>query len=148
MTPEFDFKDVHRQCPICFIDRCPSRETCLRYFAAQQAPQNLTAHLCVTPQALQGDRCPLYKEKRTVRVAYGFKQSFDTILGKDLPRIRQELMEYFGYNRSYYEHLRGQRPLMPDEQKGVGAIFERNGYPEAVRYDRIENVFVLETIPY
>ena len=37
---------------------------------------------------------------------------------------------------------------MPDEQKGVEAIFERNGYPEAVRYDRIENVFVLETIPY
>ncbi len=50
---------------------CPSHGECLRYMAGQQSPESLRYHLCIVPQAVQGNRCELFQPAEPVRVAYG-----------------------------------------------------------------------------
>ena len=146
--PDIDFKDVHRNSPICFNGACSSCEKCLRYLAGQKSPATLRYHLCVVPQALQGDRCELFQAAESVRVAYGFSHSYDDILRRDFTPIRKQLTAYLSNKRGYYKYLRGEWPLLPEQQQYIEEVFRRYGYEGKVVYDRMEDVFVLEAVPY
>ena len=147
-TTDFEFKDVHRNSPICFNKECPSCGKCLRYLAGQKSPSTLQYYLCVVPQALQGDRCGLYQPAELVRVAYGFSHSYDEVLKRDFTSIRKLLTAYLSNKRGYYKYLRGEWPLMPEQQRYVEEVFRSHGYEGKVVYDRTEEVLVLETVPY
>ena len=143
-----DFKNVDRNFPLCFISDCPSYGICLRALVAQQATQEEDAHLCVLPQARQGDRCKLFLKNEKTHIAYGFAQSFDKVLKKDFTLIRKELTNYFKCKRTYYWYLHGERPLMPEHQAQIEKVFASYGYEGAVVYDRTEEAYVMEVIPY
>lgn len=145
---DLDFKDVQSHCPICFNDGCPSHGECLRYLAGQRSPETLKYHLCVLPQALKGERCELFQSMETVRVAYGFQHSYDHVMKGDFTPMRKELTTLLGNKRGYYKYLRGERPLMPEEQRCIEEVFRRYGYEGEVRYDRTEDVLVMESVPY
>ncbi|MBR1934148.1 MAG: hypothetical protein IJ841_10765 [Prevotella sp.] len=146
--PNIDFKDVDRHSPICFNGNCPSCGECLRYKAGQQSPETLRYHLCVVPQAIKGDRCELYQSAEPVRVAYGFSRSYDDVMKRDFTPMRKELTAYLGNKRGYYKYLRGEWPLIPEQQRHIEAVFRRYGYEGKVVYDRMEDVFELEAVPY
>lgn len=48
----------------------------------------------------------------------------------------------------YYKYLRGEWPLMPEQQQYVEEVFRRYGYEGKVVYDRTEYLFILEAVPY
>lgn len=144
----FDFNAVSRSCPICFNRECPSHDDCLRFMAGQVSPDKLTYHLCVTPQAVQGDRCPLFQKREPVRLAYGFSRSYDNVLKRDFTSIRKQLTAYLGNKRGYYKRLRGEWPLRPQHQRYIEQVFKQFGYEGKVVYDRIEEVYVLDVMPY
>ena len=143
-----DFNDVNRHSPLCFNGNCPSHGECLRYMAGQQSPESLRYHLCIVPQAVQGNRCELFQPAEPVRVAYGFSHSYDDVLKQDFTPIRKELTAYLSNKRGYYKYLRGEWPLMPEQQQYVEEVFRRYGYEGKVVYDRTEYVFILEVVPY
>ena len=146
--PNIDIKDVHRHSPICFIKECPSRNCCLRYLAAQQLPTAQACHLCVLPQALQGERCELFQAAEPVRVAYGFSHSYDDVLKRDFTPIRLKLTAYLSNKRGYYKYLRGEWPLMPEQQQYIENVFRQHGYEGKVVYDRVEDIYKLKAVPY
>lgn len=143
-----DFKEVGRHCPVCFNQQCPSCGQCLRYVAGQQAGDDDVVHLCVLPKALKGDRCGLFAPIEKQEVAYGFGKSYENVLKRDYTSIRKELTAYFGCLRSYYWYLNGQRPLMPEHRKHIENVFRAHGYENHVRYDRTDDVFVLDSVSY
>lgn len=146
--PDIYFKDVHRLSPICFNDTCPSHDGCLRYIAGRKSPVTLRYHLCVVPQAMQENRCELFQSAEPVHVAYGFSHSYDEVMKRDFTPMRKELTAYLSNKRGYYKYLRGEWPLMPDQQRHIEEVFRRFGYEGKVVYDRTEDVFILETVPY
>ncbi len=145
---DIDFKDVHRNSPICFNDNCPSADKCLRYIAGRQSPATLRYHLCVVPQALHGNQCELFRSAEPVRVAYGFSHSYDYVLKHDFTPMRKKLTVYLGNKRGYYKYLKGEKPLLPEQREYIEALFRRYGYEGKVVYDRMEDIYTLESMPY
>lgn len=145
---DMDFKHIHRNIPICFNKECPSCDKCMRYLAGMKSPDTLQYHLCVVPQALKGDRCELFQANETVKVAYGFSRSYDDVLKRDFTTIRKILTAYLSNKRGYYKYLKGEWPLMPEQQEYIEEVFRNHGYEGKVVYDRTEDVVVLENVPY
>lgn len=148
MLETVDFENVNRNSPICFNKECPSCDKCLRYLIGKTTPKTLHYHLCVLPQALEGERCELYQTIETVRVAYGFRRSYDDVMKRDFTSIRKVLTAYLSNKRGYYKYLRGEWPLMPEQQRYIEEVFASHGYDGKVIYDRMEDVFMLENVPY
>ncbi|MBQ4633481.1 MAG: hypothetical protein IJB46_09105 [Prevotella sp.] len=143
-----NFKNIHHNNPICFNKECPSCDKCLRFSAGKISPETLRYHLCVVPQALQGERCELFQPVETVKVAYGFSRSYDEVMKRDFTQIRLLLTAYLSNKRGYYKYLRGEWPLMPEQQRYIENVFKSHGYEGKVVYDRTEDVFILEDVPY
>jgi len=145
---DFDFSIVRRTSPVCFNSQCLSKDHCLRYLAGLHAPDGVEVHLCVMPKAIKGERCRMYQKIQTVRVAYGFSRSFDALLKRDDTPIRKALVKYLGCKRSYYWYLRGEKPLMPEQQAWIENLFRQRGYEGGVIYDRMDDIYVLDSVAY
>ena len=74
--------------------------------------------------------------------------SYEDVLKQDFTPIRKELTAYLSNKRGYYKYLRGEWPLMPEQQQYIEEVFRRYGYEGKVVYDRTEYVFILEAVPY
>ena len=57
---QFDFADVPSWYVLCTNNQCPMQTSCLRFLAAQNAPDNLELARCVMPKTLKGGQCRWY----------------------------------------------------------------------------------------
>ena len=88
---ELKWKNVPSDWALCYNQNCPMHERCLRWQAAQLAPEELTVCRCVMPQALKDGQCPHFATTEKVRMARGFMHLYDKVLKDDYTSLRKAL---------------------------------------------------------
>ena len=80
---QFDFTDVPSWYVLCTNNQCPMQTSCLRFLAAQNAPDHLEIATCVMPKTLKGGQCRWYDKRTVVVWAAGFSRLYDCVMKKD-----------------------------------------------------------------
>lgn len=131
---------------LCFNSECQRRESCLRWQAAQQAPRELTVARCVTPQALQDGECQHFATTEKVRYARGFSKIYDKVTKMDYTPMRKQMTEMLSGKRYYYEYMRGERRLSPEQQLRIEQLFAEKGYAGCAQFDSYEEDYAFPFI--
>ena len=126
---------------LCFNPDCPLRNACLRYQAGLLAPQDVTVARCVTPRAVASGQCVHFASMELQTLAYGFTTIYDRVLKKDFTALRKTMTSHLSGKRYYYEYMRGERPLSPEQQNWIRELFAGCGYADSVVFDRLEPSF-------
>ena len=100
---QFDFADVPSWYVLCTNNLCPMQTSCLRFLAAQNAPDNLELATCVMPKTLKGGQCRWYDKRTVVVWAVGFSRLYDCVMKKDYTSMRKGLTRYLHGVKFYYE---------------------------------------------
>ncbi len=136
-----NWKDVPEGWALCFNGECPLHEACLRWRAGEQAPQEVTVARCITPRALAGDGCEYFASMEPQTYAYGFSTIYDRVLKADFTTLRKAMTDHLQGKRYYYEYMRGERPLSPEQQQWISNLFRQYGYADSVVFDRLQLSF-------
>ena len=142
---ELKWEDVPRGWALCFNSECAMREGCLRFKAGELAPEEMTVCPCVTPKALKDGECRHFVPTEKVEFARGFRHIYDQVLKQDFTPLRKTMTAMLHGKRYYYEYLRGERRLSPEEQQDIRDLFARKGYTESVCFDAYEEAFDFKT---
>ena len=136
ISPDFDFTKVPSWYILCTNKECPMKADCLRYMAAQHAPDDKEVATCVMPNALQNGSCRWF-DKISIEVwAAGFTHLYDRVMKKDYTAMRKALTNYLHGARIYYEYKRGERAISPKEQQWIRDYVRSLGYEWEVEFDR------------
>lgn len=131
LTPEQIPPSFHR----CFQSDCPMADTCIRFFAGQCLREGQICGPAVYPSARTGNTCKMFKQKRIIRAAYGFKALFAEVKSKDEAYLRRRIKAHLGGNATYYRYHHGERLITPEQQQWIIALFRKQGYTEELRFD-------------
>lgn len=126
-------EDVPEMYAVCFNDLCPRHQQCVRYAAGQAAATNKTHGPCVYPVALRDGQCPMFRQLRLIRSAWGFRPLFADVQKKDYNDLRFEVIHYFRSESDFWRYNRGRYKLTPEQQQDILDIFRRFGYDPATR---------------
>ena len=132
---QFDFTDVPSWYVLCTNNQCPMQTSCLRFLAAQNAPDHLEIATCVMPKTLKGGQCRCYDKRTVVVWAAGFSRLYDCVMKKDYTAMRKGLTRYLHGVKFYYEYKRGDRPLSPEQQQWIRNFVKSYGYEWEVPFD-------------
>ncbi len=133
----FQFNEVPADWALCFHDTCPVHEECQRWLAGSYAPKKMTVRPCVIAPSLElTGACRYYVNPEPVTLAYGFSDLFSRVRRNEYEPMRRALFAIFGSESSYYRCKRGERAIMPDEQKAIIELFSKYGYADVVKFDR------------
>ena len=132
----FDFAAVPKRYTLCYHEGCPLHENCMRFLAAAHAPGDLEVRRCVLPKAEKGGQCRWLDPIKTVTMAEGFTGLYDKVLKDDYTPLRKQLTAYLHGRKQYYQYMRGDRPLSPEQQQGIRQIVSSYGYDWDVPFER------------
>lgn len=132
---ELRYQDIPTGWAICFLSGCARQEECLRHKAGLAVPETVLTAPAVTPQAMKGGTCQLFKKAEIVHTALGFGNIFKEVKQRHAAAMRAELVKYLGGNGTYYRYQHGERTLMPEQQEWIRRLFRRYGYIEEVEFD-------------
>lgn len=120
----------------CYQERCPLKETCLRYYSAQHEESEAHSVLIVNPRLIPEDasKCAYYKGMKKIRVAWGLKHLFDEVPAKQLYSLRSGIIASIGRTR-YYRCYRMEQGLTPADQQIIAAAFRKYGLTIKPNYD-------------
>ena len=135
---DLQWEDVPRNWALCFNKNCNVCKTCLRYAAGSVAPNEVTVSQCVMPLAAQQNVCPHFASMQKLLFARGFSKIFEKVLKKDFTPLRLSLTSFLGGKRYYYEYKRGERRLLPAQQKHIRQLFVNHGYVDTEYFDQYE----------
>lgn len=147
MNTGFDFAKVPLWYVLCTQDDCPLRDGCLRFLAAQQAPEDLESAKCVMPGIRKGDNCRWFNSSQQVTYAAGFEHLFDRVLAKDFTTMRKTITKYLHGVKFYYEYKRGDRMLSPAQQAWIRNYVRTCGYDWEVPFDNYVEDYCYEEGP-
>ena len=104
---QFDFSDVPSWYVLCTNNLCPMQTSCLRFLAAQHAPDNLEIARCVMKKDYTSMRKGLTSYLHGVKFYYEYKRGDRPLSPEQQQWIRQFVKSY-GYDwevpfDSYYE---------------------------------------------
>lgn len=136
---DFRFEDIPRSYVFCFLD-CPQSDHCVLHLAGEKVPAGTQYGSAVFPTVRQGDRCPMFKEYRVIRGAYGFDRLFAQVLATDIASLRADVKSYLGGNGTYSRYKLGRRILTPKQQADILGIFRRYGYTSVTQFDHYIDV--------
>lgn len=136
LSETLDFTDVPGWYVLCNNSQCPLRSNCLRFMAAKQAPESLEIANCVMPKTLKGNTCRWYDKKTVVVYAAGFTRLYDRVMKMDYSTMRKAITRYLHGTKLYYEYMRGDRPLSPEQQAWIRGYVKSRGYDWEVEFDR------------
>ena len=128
MNPTIDPEKVPATYARCFLSNCPRSDRCLRHLTGQHLLPNQQIGPAVYPTALNGDQCPMFREIRYIRAAYGFKTLLKEVKVTDGPALRKAIMDYLGSRGTYYRYQSGERLLTPEQQQKILQLFTAKGY--------------------
>ena len=126
-------EDVPQMYAVCFNDQCPHHEQCIRYASGQALATVKTNGRCVYPTTLKNGQCPMFRQLRILRMAWGFRPLFNDVQKKDYARLRFSVIRYFKSQSDFWRYNRGYHKLTPEQQEEILDIFRRNGYDPANR---------------
>lgn len=120
----------------CYQERCPLKETCLRYYLAQHEGSEANSVLIVNPRLIPEDasKCAYYKGMKKIRVAWGLKHLFDEVPAKQLYSLRSGIIASIGRTR-YYRCYRMEQGLTPADQQIIAAAFRKYGLTIKPNFD-------------
>ena len=121
---------------ICFLDRCPLRDRCLRYLVGQHASSEPWAHTSINPlhAGVQTAECAMFRPNVRVVKKKGMMHFYHDMPGYMENNIRQALIRLF--KRTYYfEMRRGDRLITPEQQQQIEQVCRRHGWQGELNYD-------------
>ena len=121
-------EDVPEMYAVCFNSQCPNHLQCVRYDAGQAVTSRAIYGPCIYPNALEGDQCPMFRQLRRIRSAWGFRPLFADVQQKDYDDLRFEVIHYFRSESDFWRYNRGYYKLTPEQQQDILDIFRRRGY--------------------
>jgi len=136
LSGEFDFAAVPKRYTLCYHEGCPLHDRCMRFLAAAHAPESLEVRRCVLPKAEKDGQCRWFDPIETVTMAEGFTDLYDKVLKDDYTPLRKQLTAYLHGRKQYYQYMRGERPLSPEQQQGIRQIVSSYGYDWDVPFER------------
>lgn len=124
--------------PLCFIERCPKKELCLRWKTGEQMPDKLVfCQLSINPryQNVATEQCPLFRSAEKMKMAKGMTHIFTDDMPKRVEKyVRQELIAIH-HRTYYYEYRCGSRLIPPVMQQEIIRLFREAGWQGEVRFD-------------
>ena len=123
--------------PVCFAEKCPRREQCLRWLVGNHIPDTADVYVCVNLRYkdVATMQCPHFRTMEKKRYAKGMMHIFSD----DMPQrvvsyvkngiIRNHCQTY------YYEYRNGSRAISPEVQQEILQLFKRAGWNEPVKFD-------------
>ena len=127
-------EDIPKAYAVCFNDQCPHRQQCVRFAAGQTISQSKTHGPCVYPTTLKDGNCPMFRQLRLIRSAWGFKTLFADVQKKDYSCLRSEVIFHFRSESDFWRYNRGYYKLTPEQQQAILDIFRRHGYDTSNRH--------------
>lgn len=126
----------------CYQERCPLKDKCLRYYAAQIEENEANSVLIVNPRLIPEDasQCSYFKSLKKIRVAWGVKHLFDEVPAKLLRSLKSRIIASIGRTR-YYRCYRMEQGLMPSEQQFIADAFSKCGLTIKPKYDHYTEEF-------
>ena len=79
------------------------------------------------------DQCPLFRQFRIVRLAWGFRTLFADVQKKDYDHLRSKVIFHFSSESDFWRYNRGYYKLTPEQQEAILDIFRQHGYDPASR---------------
>lgn len=131
-----DYSDVPSWYVLCTNGLCPFQGSCLRYQVAAWAPESMETATCVMPKVLKDGKCRWYDRRKVVVWASGFAHLYDCVMKKDYTSMRKGITSYLHGPKTYYEYMRGERPLSPEQQQWIQEFVKSFGYEWEVPFDR------------
>lgn len=141
-------QDVPDGYEYCFAGngKCPKASTCLRSIAAQLLSEsgNPPTEFVRTVNPLYVDSlpdlaaCGCYRSNAPVRYARGMTHLFDEVPAKLFATVRYRVMGCFSCERYYYHSRKGERLIVPEEQRRIAAVFKAAGIAEKPKFDGYE----------
>lgn len=142
-TEEKVFREKANHYLVCFLDRCPLSQRCLRFLVGQYASASPLAQSAVNPlhPKVQTADCPLFRPNVRVMNKKGMKRFYHDMPGYMEYDIRRQLIRLF--KRTYYfEMRRGERPITPADQQKIAAVCRQCGWKGELNYDGEEEDWV------
>jgi hypothetical protein len=136
MSQALDFSDMPSWYVLCTNGLCPLQGSCLRYQAGSRVPETLEVATCVMPKAFKDGKCRWYDKRKVVVWAAGFTHLYDCVMKKDYTSMRKGITSYLHGPKMYYEYMRGERSLSPEQQEWINNFVKSYGYDWEVPYDR------------
>ena len=136
LSDVFDFSNVPSWYVLCTNGLCPLQSSCLRYIAGSYAPESMEVATCVMPKIQKGRDCRLYDKRTVVVYAAGFTHLYDRVMKMDYTTMRKTITQYLHGTKLYYEYMRGDRPLSPEQQQWIISYVKSCGYDWEVEFDR------------
>lgn len=128
-TPmDLDPKTIPASWHHCFNERCPRKDECLRFFTGKSLPPTLQIGLSIFPNALVGETCAYFAEKRIENLAWGLTSLFAEVKKIDERTLREQIKCYLGGHSAFYRYKRGEYKLNTKQQEWILALFQKHGY--------------------
>ncbi len=132
----FDYSTVPSWYVHCTNGLCPLQSSCLRYIAASYIPESVETATCVMTKSQSGRNCRWYDKRTVVVYAAGFSHLYDRVMKIDYTTMRKTITSYLHGSKLYYEYMRGDRPLSPEQQQWIIDYVKSCGYDWEVVFDR------------
>ena len=143
MSQEEIFRQKAPHYLLCFIERCPLREHCLRWLVGRQANATTVSVTSVNPLLAQAgtDQCPQYRENVTAPHAKGMVHFYDDMPRRMEVRIKGRLISRYA-RRQYYEYRNGVRLISPQMQQDIARICQEEGWTQPLHFDAFQYDYV------
>lgn len=142
MEEIFDYNQVPHDFVHCFNAQCPRAEECLRQLAGRNVQPSAMILRVVNPVMCPDAEggFPQFRPIRKVRMAWGVREAIGRMPYKEGQYVVKAL------NRMYTKVTLNritthQRPLSPEEQKRIEALFARYGVTDGNVFDRVAMVY-------
>ena len=133
---ELKAKDIPGKYPLCFNDECADKEKCMHYQARLLKGEGRLYGQAIYPTAWQDGNCKFFREKRLVKMAWGFTKLYDNVPYREKAEARQCVHSFFGRgNGPYYRVHHGVNMLSPEEQEKILQIVAKFGSIEGIEFD-------------
>jgi|GEM_PF-623228 len=147
LSEKFDFSEVPGWYVLCFNGGCPLHGECLRYLAGANVPESMDTAKCVLPHRGRDGQCRWFDKTTVVTMASGFSHLYDKVLKADYTGMRKAITAYLHGAKQYYQYMRGERPLTPEQQLKIRQIVSSYGYDWEVPFDRFYESYRFGTPP-
>ena len=130
------YKDAPWGYPLCFNNECSLRDRCMHYQVGLLAPADKLSGAAVYPAAWSEGNCRQFREKRMIRMAWGFDNLYKNLPRSVASQARTALRLHLGTGMSaYYRYHHGERMLTPQQQKEILDIVARFNYKGDATFD-------------
>lgn len=127
----------------CYEERCPKKESCLRWFVAQNEGAEAISIPVVNPRLIPEDaaQCGHFQSVQKQQVAWGVKHLFDEVPAKLLLPLRKKVIAHIGRTR-YYRIFRMEQGLTVVDQQFIANAFRQCGLSIEPVYDYFTEEYI------